>query len=180
VHGLIFASLHDYVATRHGTLAARLVFAAEPDYLLTQAYPDERLDALLRRTAAEIGSEPDIVTYDFGVFAGSTTFARLYPAFFSEVPNACEFLLTVEGRIHELVRATVPNAEPPRLRVTRARDDAVEIEYSSPRRLCTLLRGLAEGVARRFGETTAIEETSCMKRGDDACRLTVTFRPLDV
>ena len=178
MHGLIFASLRDYVTTRHAAEATRRIFEGEPDYLLSESYPDHQLDRLLRRTADEVGWDQDIVMYDFGVYAASTTFARLYPSAFYAAENASEFLLTVESRIHELVRATVPNAEPPRLKATRLGDDEVEIEYSSPRRLCTLLRGLAEGTARRFGETTDIEETSCMKRGDEVCRFEVRLRPL--
>jgi predicted hydrocarbon binding protein len=178
VHGLIFASLRDYVTTRHGAEATRRVFEGEPDYLLSESYPDPQLDRLLRRTGEDVGWDQDMVMYDFGVHAGSTTFARLYPSAFSAAENASEFLLTVESRIHEVVRATVPNAAPPRLKVSRLGADAVEIDYSSPRRLCMLLRGLAEGTARRFGETTDIEETSCMKRGDDVCRFEVRLRRL--
>lgn len=175
---MIYVSFRDYVVSRHGAAVARTVFEGEPSYLLSEAYPDERFDALVRRTIDQVGIDADAVTYEFGVFTGETTFARLYPAFFSVVGSAREFLLTVESRIHELVRATVPSAEPPRLSVEPLGDDGVTIVYRSPRRLCALLRGLAEGTSRRFGETTEIVETSCMKRGADACRFEVRLRPL--
>ncbi len=90
---------------------------------------------------------------------------------------AREFLLTVETRIHELVRATIPNARPPQLTVSGHGDDGVTIVYTSPRRLCVLLRGLVQGTARHYGEDAAIEEETCMRRGDDRCRLSVRLTP---
>jgi hypothetical protein len=111
--------------------------------------------------------------HGFGVFTGATTFTRLYPAFFAIAPSARDFLLTVENRIHELVRATIPNATPPELSVKELDAEGVRIEYTSPRRLCVLLRGLVEGTAGYYGETAAIEETSCMRRGDPACRFDI-------
>jgi hypothetical protein len=115
--------------------------------------------------------------HDFGVFTGATTFTRLYPAFFAIAPSARDFLLTVETRIHELVRATIPNARPPQLQVSELDEDGVTIDYSSPRRLCVLLRGLAEGTARHYGETAHIDEVTCMRRGDPACRFEVRLSP---
>jgi Haem-NO-binding len=106
------------------------------------------------------------------------TFTRLYPAFFAIASSAREFLLTVETRIHELVRATIPDAAPPQLHVTELGGDGVSIVYSSPRRLCALLRGLTEGTAQHFGETAAIEESTCMRRGDDRCTFEVRLSPL--
>jgi hypothetical protein len=114
---------------------------------------------------------------DFGVFAAGTTFGLLYPAFFDRAPSARAFLLTIEERIHEVVRATLPDARPPSLHVTPLGDDGVRIVYDSPRRLCALLEGLAIGAARRFGERIEIRELACMHRGDDACEYELRFLP---
>ena len=175
MHGVIFTSLRDYLTATFGAQAARELFADEPVYLLSETYDDERLADLVRRAALLTGADEDAIVYDFGVYTALTTFARLYPAFFAIASSTCEFLLTVETRIHELVRATIPSAAPPRLTVTKIGDDAVEIRYASPRHLCVLLQGLAEGTARHYAETLPIEETTCMRRGDDACRFQVAF-----
>ncbi len=173
MHGVVFTSFRDYVTSAHGPQFARAVLDAEPVYLLSETYDDARLVALIERTAERSGRTVDEETHDFGVFTAQTTFSRLYPAFFSVASGARDFLLTVETRIHELVRATIPHARPPQLHVDEAGPDAVDIHYTSPRRLCVLLRGLAEGTARAFGETTEIEETTCMRKGDDACRFRI-------
>lgn len=177
MHGVIFTSLRDYLTAEHGAETAHRLFEGEPFYLLSDSYDDERLESLIERAASETGLSVDDLTHAFGVFTAAMTFTRLYPAFFAIAPGAREFLLTVEARIHELVRATIPNARPPQLAVSELGEDGVEIVYTSPRRLCVLLRGLAEGTARAFGERTAIEETTCMRRGDDACRFQIRLSP---
>jgi hypothetical protein len=175
VHGVIFSSLRDYVTATHGAQVAGRAFAGEPVYLLSESYPDERLGVVVERVCSLTGAGEDEVLYDFGVFAVRQTFARLYPAFFAIAGSARDFLLTVETRIHELVRATIPHAAPPQLEVSPSGEDGVEIRYDSPRRLCTLLRGLTEGTANHYGQTAAIDELTCMRRGDEACRLEVRF-----
>ena len=175
MHGVIFTSFRDYATAELRPGVAKTLFDGEPVYLLSEAYPDERLVSLLERAAELTGIEPEQLLYDFGVFTVEKTFARLYPAFFAISRSAREFMLTVETRIHELVRATIPNARPPQLTVTESGDDSVAILYSSPRRLCILLRGLAEGTARHYGETSEIAEATCMLRGDEACTFDVRF-----
>jgi hypothetical protein len=75
------------------------------------------------------------------------------------------------------VRATIPNARPPQLHVSELDDDGVAIDYTSPRQLCVLLRGLAEGTASHYGETAQIDEVTCMRRGDPACRFEIRLSP---
>ena len=177
VHGVIFASFGDYVAARFGPEVARRLMEDEPVYLMSEAYADERLYELIGRVAREAETAQDEVVHEFGVFAATTTFARLYPAFFAVAGGARSFMLTVEERIHELVRATIPNARPPELRVVPLGDDGVQIAYSSPRRLCVLLRGLLEGTASHFGENASITESACMQDGAPACLFDVRFTP---
>jgi hypothetical protein len=175
LHGVIFTSLRDYLTSEHGSAVAERAFADEPIFLLSESYDDARLNAIVARAASATGRDGDELVQGFGVFTALTTFTRLYPAFFAIAPTARDFLLTVETRIHELVRATIPNAAPPELAVSERGADGVAIVYTSPRRLCVLLRGLVEGTARHYGERASIEEPTCMRRGDSACTFDVTL-----
>lgn len=175
MHGVIFTSFRDYLVAAHGRGVAEAVFEAEPEYVLSQAYPDESLLRLVALASGRTGVETDEIVFEFGVFTAETAFARLYPAFFDVSPSAREFLLTVETRIHELVRATIPNAGPPQLDVSPLGEDGVTIIYTSARRLCVLLRGLTEGASRHYGEHAEMEERTCMLRGDPACTFHVSF-----
>lgn len=179
MHGVVFTSLRDYLTSSGGTTLAQEVFGDQPVYLLSESYPDELLADLVQRAARANGRDVDDLLHDFGAFTARTTFARLYPAFFAIAPTAREFLLTVETRIHELVRATIPNAAPPKLRIEEHGADGVLIAYSSPRRLCVLLRGLVQGTAGYYGEQAAIHEATCMLRGDEACTFEVTLAAAD-
>jgi hypothetical protein len=169
VHGVIFASFVDYVAARHGSDVAAEILADQPVFLLSESYDDELLLELITRASeATATSMPELV-HQVGVFTAEQTFARLYPAFFAVAGGTRDFLLSVETLIHELVRATIPNASPPQLHVQPLGDDGVTISYTSSRRLCALLTGLVEGTARHYGEKVRIDQTHCMLRDDPAC-----------
>jgi len=175
VHGLIFASFHDYLLTRHGAEVANDVTADEPQYTLSEAYPDEQFLALLERACAQTALSRDDLLFEFGAFTASTTFARLYSGLFKLSPTARDFLLTVETPIHEVVREALPEARPPELGVTDLGADGLEIVYTSPRRICAMLRGLVEGTGEVYGEPLELEELECMHHGAAACRFVIRF-----
>jgi hypothetical protein len=175
MHGLIFTTFRDFITTQYGPGIAKSVHEGQPVHVLTEAYADEDFVALVQRACQVTGMEAGDLVREFGVFAGETTFPRLYPAFFAVAGGARPFLLTVEDLIHELIRATIPNATPPQLHVVPLGEDGVEIAYTSPRKLCVLLRGLVEGTARHYGERVEIVETACMHDGAPACLFDVRF-----
>jgi predicted hydrocarbon binding protein len=179
MHGVIFTSLRDYLTSAHGAELAQEVFADQPIFLLSESYDDAVLSEIIEGAARATGRDVGEICHDFGVFTASTTFTRLYPAFFAIAPTAREFLLTVETRIHELVRATIPNAAPPELRIEEHGDDGVRIAYSSSRRLCVLLGGLVQGTASHYGEAASIDEVTCMHRGDASCTFEITLAGAD-
>jgi hypothetical protein len=175
VHGLIFASLRDYLAVQHGPQVANDVTAGEPQYSLSEAYPDEQFLRLLDRARAETGLSLDELLFEFGVFTGQKTFPRLYSMLYKASPTARDFLLTVETPIHDVVRVALPEARPPELALEELAGGGLEIAYASPRRICAMLRGLVEGTGRVYGETLEVEEPECMHRGAPACRVVVRF-----
>ena len=62
MHGLIFASFRDYLVTEHGAGIANEVTAGEPQYTLSEAYPDEQFLALLERACVRTGLSPGRVS----------------------------------------------------------------------------------------------------------------------
>ncbi|MGH3111178.1 MAG: heme NO-binding domain-containing protein [Gaiellaceae bacterium] len=175
MHGLIFVSMRDYLVAEHGATTEQDVMAGAPRYLVSEAYPDERFIALVDRACLLTGLPRETLLHDFGVYTAEKTFARLYPALFALSPTARTFLLTVETSIHQVVRVALPDAVPPELDVSERQEGAVLITYTSPRRLCAMLRGLVEGTARHYREKVRIEELACMDRADDACRFELRF-----
>jgi len=49
------------------------------------------------------------------------------------------------------------------------------MEYRSSRRLCAFAEGLLLGAGDHFGQTLAIDQRECLKRGDDRCLITIDF-----
>ena len=167
MHGIVFTSFRDYLRDRRGSEFASEIFSGEV-YAMSDAYDDEAFAAVLERAGERMRVDADELLRDFGAFTGETVFPRLYPAFYSVAGNTLSFLLTIETRIHELVRATIPNATPPQLRAAPA-DGGVEIAYTSPRQLCRLLEGLVIGTGRYFREAVVVQEVACAKTGGPAC-----------
>ena len=175
MHGLIFASLRDYTALRLGEKRAVELWA-DGVFETTEAYDDQRFAAQLERLVAASGDSMDEVQRGFGSFAAQSTFVELYPAYYAESADTFTFLLGIEEKIHDLVRATIAGAFPPKLHVQPLRGVGVLVSYTSDRRLCRLLEGLVLGSAEHYGEALVVEEIQCMHDGDPGCVFTV-MRP---
>ena len=156
MHGLIFASLRDYTALRLGEEPGAEIWA-DRVFETTEAYDDEWFAAQLDRLVVATGDSKDAVERGFGSFAAQSTFAGLYPAYYEESADTFAFLLGIEEKIHELVRATIPGAYPPKLHVQPLGEVGVLVSYTSERRLCCLLEGLVRGTADHYGETLVVE-----------------------
>jgi len=172
MHGLIFAGLRDYSIHRLGEEAAAELWE-DRVFATTETYDDEWFAAQLQRLVAATGDSRTDVERDFGVFAAQVTFAGLYPDYYVESGDVYTFLLGIEEKIHELVRATIRGATPPKLHVHALGDHGVLVSYTSDRKLCRLLEGLVRGTAAHYGNTVELEEIQCMHRGDAGCVFTV-------
>ena len=153
--------------------SAEAIWAGEPEYLATEAYPDEDFHRVLQSASEQLAMPAPDVLRRFGSYAAETTFRLLYPDFYKESSGTRQFLLEVEGRIHRLVRATIPHASPPKLHVVPLGDDGVVVTYTSERGLCDLVDGLIRGTARHYHELFTVDQVQCMQRGDSACAFTV-------
>lgn len=172
MHGLILASLREYSVVRLGEERARELWE-DRIFKATEAYDDAWFAAQVEQLGAATGESVDDVHRGFGSFAAQETFATLFPAYYEESADTYAFLLGIEEKIHDLVRATVPGASPPKLHVQALNDLGVLVSYTSERGLCKLLEGLVLGTAAHYGEEIVIEEILCMRRGDPGCVFTV-------
>ena len=172
LHGVIFTGFLHFTRNLYPD-AAEAIWAGEPEYSATEAYPDEDFDRVLQRTSEQVSMPVPAVLRRFGSFAAETSFRLLYPAFYEESEGTRQFLLNVEVQIHRLVRATIPHASPPKLHVIPLGAHGVVVTYTSERGLCDLVDGLIRGTARHYHETFTVEQVQCMHRGDSACAFTV-------
>lgn len=73
MHGVIFQSFRDYLVAEHGRAVLHTVFDGEPEYLLSEAYPDAALVRLIGAAAAAVGRDVDEIVYGLGVYTAETT-----------------------------------------------------------------------------------------------------------
>jgi hypothetical protein len=172
VHGLIFTSLERYAREVFPDVAAE-IFLGSPAYEANAAYEDAEFAGLVERACLLTARTRRELLTGFGEFTAEHVFAQLYPGYFAASGSTRSLLLSVEERIHEVVRATIPGAYPPRLHVHPFGYAGAMISYTSERRLCDLLEGLVLGTAKHFGERMTVEHVQCMDRGDVGCAVLV-------
>jgi hypothetical protein len=143
-------------------------------YTSLGSYPDEHLGKLVGAASEALALPPDDIVQWFGRNA-LPLFAERYPQLFEPHDSTRSFVLTLNDIIHPEVRKLYPGADVPEFDFVQ-RGDLLMMGYRSPRKLCSFAEGLLLGAADHFDELLAIEQPSCMKRGDDQCVLELAFQ----
>lgn len=179
MHGVVHSEFRQYAIGRLGfdgwcDVARGAGLEESGGFSAATTYPDEDLLGLLLAFGRTTHEPLDQVLTDFGrsVLAG---LFDTYSAFIDPRWGAADVLENVERVIHRTVRLQDRTATPPHLKVDRREANVVVIQYTSPRRLCAFGKGLIHGLADRYGERAAIDEPSCMHRGDESCLLRVSL-----
>lgn len=176
MHGIIFAELKKYVATRHGDDIWKVLLQkaglGRTLYLPIGEYPDAHAAAIVGAAAEATGVPAGDIMEDFGHFIAPDLIS-MYRSLVKPEWRTLEFLENTEGTIHRVVRIKDETARPPEIRCERLSPGEVVIRYTSARRMCSVARGIIRGVADHYGERMAITEPSCMLRGDGECRIHV-------
>ena len=129
--------------------------------------------ALITHAARATETELQAFLFAFGAFLAAGL-VKVYAPFIDAQWRLLDLLEHTEESIHQAVRLNDAAADPPRLYVTRPRDDRVEVNYRSPRMLCGLAKGIVRGLSAHFQEPVIIEDVACMHSGDAACKIAVT------
>lgn len=176
MHGIIFHEMKKYVVTKLGDHAWDSLLTASglgfKNYLATGQYPDQEA-VLLVDTASTLTKQPaSAILEDFGAFI-VPDLAKVYGGLIKSEWKTLDLLENVEKVIHEVIRRQDPNAKPPRLVCSRPSMGEVHITYTSPRKMCSVAKGIISGLAALYGEKVQTKETTCMHKGDNACNIVV-------
>jgi hypothetical protein len=133
-----------------------------------KSYPDQDIVDLVAAAAELTGKSATALLEEFGEFL-VPTYMSLYAALLKPSWRTLDVIEHTEETIHRVVRLRQPGALPPRLRTVRVGPNLVILTYDSPRRLCAVARGIARGLAARFGERLRMTDIECMHRGAQAC-----------
>ena len=177
MHGVILSELKRFVAARHGEEVWKRVLqeagTSTTTYLANGVYPDEDSAAIVATTSRLTGSPVSDVHEEFGNYI-APHLLEIYGPLIPADWRTLDVIERTEDHVHRVVRMTNSGAAPPELRCERPSEDEVILHYNSPRKMCSVAKGIGKGLARHFGETIEIAERSCMHRGDPAC--VISFR----
>jgi len=176
MHGTIFVELQKYVVSKLGdqawvTLKSEAGVSRDSHNAL-ETYPDAEVGSLVAAASRVTGVPAEALLEDFGAFIAPDLLEMYWGAVQPEW-RTLDLLEHTEKAIHEVVRISQKGATPPYLNAQRTAANEVTITYTSARKLCAVAKGIVRGVATHYGEQFAIEEPTCMLRGDDACTLRV-------
>lgn len=141
-------------------------------YLASRSYPDEQVIAIVGEASRLTGVAVSELLSQFGEFIAPDLLG-MFRSLIKPEWRTLDVLANTEETIHKVVRLQVADAAPPYLSAERTATDTVVISYTSPRRLCSVAKGITRGVARHYDEVVSIEEQSCMLKGGSECRIVV-------
>lgn len=177
MHGTIFVELQKYVETKLGaeawiTLKREAGIARTEPYEPFETYPDEEVGALVGTASRITGAPAQALLEDFGLFI-APDLLDMYWGVIAPEWRTLDVLENTEKTIHDVVRINQKGSTPPYLHATRTSADEVAILYTSPRKLCSVAKGITRGIANHYGEAITIDDSRCMLRGDGDCLLIV-------
>lgn len=175
MHGIILNQLQSYVTKGHGAATWRQLLetagVGSRTYLASKTYPDEEVVAIVGAASKLTGTPAEAILEDFGAFIVPALLETYGPLLKKEW-RTLDLLENTETVIHKVVRFDNPGADPPQLVIERRAPDVAVLQYSSARKMCSVAKGIAKGIAGHYGETLRITDEACMNRGDPSCRIT--------
>jgi hypothetical protein len=177
VHGIVLKGLKDFVVETYDreTWATLRREAGLPGrmYVPVTEYPDEEALALVETASDLTEVPPPELLESFGRYLVAPL-VETYGIHVDAEWTGLELVANAETYIHMALRSKrVSTYTPPELESGWRGDDAVSVVYRSDRQLCSLARGILEGVGDYFDEPFDVEEPSCMHDGDEYCELVV-------
>ncbi len=175
--GAVFIALNEFIEEQYGIeLWEKLLDDVKPKcegiFTSTEDYPDEEVRKFIAAISSRTELSPEDVTRIFGRFLFDEL-NKKFPIFTKISSDLFSFLESIENVIHKEVRKLYDNTSLPLITPLRRSDTVLELEYSSPRKLCLLAEGLVEGAAAHFGERIQLSHPRCMHRGAASCLLVV-------
>jgi hypothetical protein len=177
--GVVFNLLERVVSEKYGEEVWDSLLETtgqEGAYTAVGSYPDQDFLSLVGAASAELDVPADDLVRWFGR-SSLPLLREKYPAFFDH-DSTRSFILTLNDVIHPEVRKLFPGADVPDFDFHTSGDGDVTLGYRSARKLCSFAEGLIEGAAEHFGEEVTMEQSMCMKRGDEKCLIVCSFEKL--
>ena len=163
MYGLVNGAIRDMVLRHHGPEAWSRIRAqaglAVDTFVPMSAYPDSVTYALVGAASEVLQTPAAAILEAFGEYWILYSASEGYGALLERTgPDFVSFLRNLDA-MHVHVMATLPELEPPRIRVISADESACLVSYDSEREgLAPFVRGLLRGLGRRFGLEVRVDD----------------------
>lgn len=176
MNGIVFIEIGKFAQARLGAQvwgdALRAAGIQSRIYYRVADYPDEEALALLTVLSASLQEPMQAVLERLGEFI-VPDLMRMSRYWIKPQWKTLDLIEHTEETIHKTLRQEGSQTNPPRLRCRRSGPQEVVVIYDSPRRMCSLAKGIIAGVAAHYGEAVTISEPTCMLKGAANCELIV-------
>jgi predicted hydrocarbon binding protein len=178
MNGIVFMEIGKFAHSRLGpqAWAEAMRAAGIPSriYYRVADYPDDEALALLSALSGALQEPVQAVLESLGEFI-VPDLMKMSRYWIQPQWKTLDLIEHTEETIHETLRQEGSQTDPPRLRCRRTGPHEVVVTYDSPRRMCSLAKGIIAGVAKHYGETVTITEPSCMLKGAASCELIIAL-----
>jgi len=176
MHGSICCIVKKFVDVHHGDAAWQEILERSGNSGLQLSpvgdYPDTAVIGMLEAACELLDAKLNDLLLSIGRFAAPELIAfggnMLHPRW-----KTFEVLANVETLIHRTVRMLNPTAQPASIQAFRLDDCSAQVVYSSRRGLCSLARGILEGLGTVYGEELSVSELTCCRQGHPFCTFEV-------
>ena len=112
---------------------------------------------LLTKLSEYSGLETSVLLKTYAKYF-SSTHLRKYSVFYEKEPDTFRFIESIHDHIHVEVKKLYPDAQLPHFQSKRISDTALELTYTSVRKMSDFAEGLIEDTALYYGEKIAIDK----------------------
>ena len=176
MHGVIFDEFRNYIESQYGGDGWKRVLQESgvgwPKlYMPVREYPDEEAIAIITTASRLMGAQTTTILEDFGEYIAPALIemcGRLIKPGWKTLE-----VLEHTGEIYRAINNVDAKARQSALHCARTSQEGVMISYSSPRRMCSVAKGIVKGMARRYNEQVLIAEKECMLKGNIRCMISV-------
>ncbi|WP_435349484.1 heme NO-binding domain-containing protein [Haloarchaeobius sp. HRN-SO-5] len=176
MHGIVLKGLKDHIKERYGTdtwgAVNERANTSRGLYIPLEEYPDTEAYAIVSALARETGADPATLKRRFGRQFASTLL-ETYDAYCRHERTGLDLLTSVDDHLATALPGHVGEVQWRWVSTARLDQDRVVLAYHSEYPLCSVVRGLVDGVGDAFGEEYRLSRRRCREEGGSHCELVV-------
>lgn len=175
MQGFVFCEFQEYVQRSFGPETwdqiAERVGVKEKLYSLFASYPTSELEALVQNLSKVVKKPYQELLEEFGYYIAPKLW-RISKRMIPSKWTLADLIMNISGFADHLLAHVISGTDvPPVTRCERTGPDEVTIRYYSPRKLCSMGKGLVRGLGNQYGVGVTVTEPQCMLRGDPECEI---------